>query len=761
MSSNGDGKIPYGLVPYEAHGLDLDIQLNHGVGDCPFCGTEGKFSADCDSGLWRCFVCGSGSDKGGGNALLFIRLLHEAALARDQGTDFPQEVARDRRLCYAETADAWGVVRSPITDHWLVPGYGTDGKLDQLYRRIRTQKNDGEWVWSLLPTPGIWPEGKVHALHMNVADYQAERDAIHIFEGPWDGMAYWEVAELEGANVVATPGCNVWRDEWTVMCRGKHVTIFYDSDHPKKQGIRTHIPGHDGVVRIAKRLSGVARSVSYLRWGKQGYDPDKPSGWDVRDALSGKPGDPLAFEDRKTVLAALVARVEPANPDWFSPGSAGVHTESTTRDNSMEARPCHSLKECEAAWDQEQGGALHWRADLSDTLKVALAVCASTQQSGNQLFVDVVGSPGSAKTTILEGALTSHHCVHVENLTKIISGFKHPDDAQKDCSFIARSNNKTWITCEFDTILSSPQYGELMGKIRRVFDGKTSATYGNMDKDRIYNALRTPWIRAGTWRMLSQDQSQLGDRFIRVIINDPTEQDRREIMRSAIRAERRAMTQRSNGTSGGIVDEKTRRAYALTGGYVDWLWANGEEKVNQIEANITEEQEDYCMDLAELSALWRARPTAKNKWAAPSYELDGHTEIPTRLCRQNMRLASHLAVVMNKEEVDADVLRVVRKVALDTAHGHSKNIASWLCAHNTEEPGGKSHQEHGGIFESRIVQWSDMKSENMVDYLLFLRKIGVLQMWTTPHHGTKWLLTDKVYEIYMRVMGGLKNAAAK
>ncbi len=747
---NGDVKVPYGLIPYEHHGMDLEVKGSHGVGDCPLCSAEGKFSADCESGLWRCWVCGSGTDRGGGNALLFLRLLHEAALARDEGTDFLEDVCADRRLVHPATPAAWGVVRSPLTDNWLVPGYGTDGKLDQLYRRTHIQDSHGEWTWRLLPTPGIWPEGKVHALHIPIIDYKPERDSIHIFEGPWDGMAYWEVAQLEGANIIAVPGCNVWRDEWTVMCRGKHVTIFFDSDHPKKHGVRTSIPGYDGVVRIAKRLSGVARSVSWLKWGRTGYDPDKPSGWDVRDALSGKPGDPLPMEDRERTLSGLMRQVEPAPQEWFVQGQAGVHTESTTRDVSLEARPCQTWEECEAAWDHKKEGALHWRQDMADTLATTLAVCASTKQSGNQLFVDIVGSPGSAKTTILRAALVSRHCVHVENLTKIISGYKHPDEKDKDCSFIARSNNKTWITCEFDTVLSSSQYAELMGKIRRIFDGETSATYGNSDKDRIYAALRTPWIRAGT-----QDQSQLGDRFIRIIINEPNEHEKRDILRSAIRSEMDAMVETSNGTSGGIVDERTRKAYSLTGGYIDWLRANAEEKVKEVRANMEEWHEDICIDLADLSADLRARPTARGKWQTPTFELEGHKELPTRLARQNMRLASHLAVVLNKEAVDVEVLKIVRKVALDTAHGHSKNIASWLMSHNTEEKGGKSHQDHGGIHESRIISWCDVKADVMIDYLLFLRKIGVLEMRKTEFQGTKWMLTDRVHELYLRVMGEL------
>lgn len=756
-----DTPPPHGLLPYLHHGMDLEIKDGHGVGDCPLCGAEGKFSADCDSGLWRCWVCGGGTDRGGGNPLMFLRLLHEAALDANRTlvSEFLNEVVEDRRLLNAATPDTWGVCRSKIPPHpWLVPGYSTSGKVDQLYKRVRTQKPNGEWVWSLLPTPGVWEEGRGHALHMPPSDHLPERDSVHIFEGPWDGMAYWEAAQLQGTNVVAVPGCNVWRDEWTVMCRGKHVTIFFDSDHPRRQGVRTYVAGYDGVARIAKRLAGVARSVSWLRWGREGWDPDKPRGWDVRDALSGQPGPPLDMEGRKRALVTLARMVEPASQDWFSPAGSGVHVGSTTKDaGTVETRPCHTWADCEAAWDSAKGGALEWRSDLSSTLATTLAVCASTDQKGNQLFVDLVASPGSAKTTIIEGALTSRHCVHVENITKIISGHKKPDDQDKDCSFLARSNNKTWITCEFDTILASPQYAELMGKIRRIFDGKTTATYGNSDVDRVYNALRTPWIRAGTWRMMTQDQSQLGDRFLRMIISDPTEGEKRAIMRSAIRSERRACRETSNGAAGGIVDEKTSRAHSLTGGYVDWLRANVEESICAVEDNVTEWVEDVCMDLAELSADMRARPTPKYKWKAETFDMEGHKELPSRLTKQNIRLALHLAVVLNKDRIDSEVLKIVRKVAIDTAFGHSMNIANWMCSHNDKEPGGRSHQACGGMTEKTLTSWCNVKTEHMEDYLLFLRKIGVLQTRRSERFGTMWMLTDRVHELYQRLMGDLEE----
>jgi hypothetical protein len=726
------------LRPYEFHGVHLEpISNREAVGDCPFCGKDAKFSVNLDTGLWRCFVCGSGSPSGGGNALTFIRLVYEHQL-RCTPPIFSQYVINDRKLLSTTTVEAWGVCYygGGSLDSWLVPGYFTDGKLDQLYKR----GVDG----ILYPTPGVWPEGKCHALHMTVGDFDPKRPSIVITEGPWDGMALSEAGrQVWGdANIVAVPGCNVWRDEWTQLCTGKAVVLLYDSDHPT--GPNNSKAGWDGMRRVCRRLSGFASTVRIVKWGPDGYDSNKPSGWDVRDLLT-------TTTDRRIALVELISKIEPSPGDWFSP------TTKATNGNGLHGgttRSCSTWQQCINAWDKKNyDGAIHLRQDLIDVLAVLLAVAASTQQSGNQLFLDIIGAPGSAKTTLAQGLLTSEHCIALENMTKLISGYKKEGENDKDCSFLARNNNKMWITCEFDVLGSSPEYMQLMGKIRRIFDGETVATYGNSDEDRKYGLLRTPWARCGTHKMMDRmadrNESQLGDRFLRIIIGDPTQEEKREITRSAMKSERLAMLNQATGPGGSCVDEKTQLAQEMTGGYVDWLWANVEEQLNKLD--VSEEAEDYCIDLAELSADLRARPNEGK------HNIDSHDtkELPTRLARQNIRLASCLAVVLNKNTIDSDVLRIVRKVALDTANGHSLSIVEWLSRVNFKDPAARTWQDCGGIGMETLAMWLNMTTDRTQKYLMFMRKIGVLDWHQRLGTAGTWAMTERVCELYSRIMGGV------
>lgn len=736
---------PDQLRAYRFHGVSLAERGTHGVGDCPFCGRDGKFSVDRDTGLGRCFVCGSGSDAGGMNPLGFLRLLHERSVVATT-KDALAVLAADRGFSDPATVSAWGVCQSVVDRTWLVPGYGADGKLTQLYRRTRTLDN-GKWAWKLLPTPGVWPDGKVHALHGEVGN----AESVLIFEGTWDAMAYWETAQtvkdvggryertgsaeasvLAGVSVVAVPGCNVFRDDWAALFRGKDVMLMFDSDHPRVMNGKTFRAGFDGMYRIAKKLSGIARSVRWLRWGRDGFDPERPSGYDVRDHLVQSP-------DRVQALAELLAKVEVAPADWFSPSMNGKHINHVVALRpEVEPTQCRTWAACEAAWKDAQ----EWRQVAADVMCVMLAVATSTLQGGNQLFLQVIGSPSSGKTALCEGLLVSSHCHALEHLTGFHSGYKKPGSPDADCSLIARINGKTLVTCEGDVIMASPRFDEIMSQQRRIFDGTSGATYKNTDEDTLHQGLRTPWIMAGTPALLDKDQARLGDRFMRIIMEDPDDGMKRKISRRAFMNEMDAMMETSNGTAGSILNPKLRKAYALTGGYVDWLRANVETLLPT--TTVPEDIMEKCIDLAELAADLRARPN----YDARKQEQHDSKEMPYRLAAQFGRMARCLAIVKNSP-VDGESLRVVRKVALDTAAGMSLNIARWMCSTNPKS--GLPYQHHGLMIHS-LSAWGGVGEDKLASYLTFLRKIKVVE-YVPGTRDASYRLTDRVFELYLKVMG--------
>ncbi len=294
-SSNGE-KPPENLRPYLFHGVELDWSNgdDNAMGDCPLCGREEKFGVKVPTGQFRCFKCGES-----GNVYSFLRWLWKAS---DEKTIKYKQLAKDRDIAYPDSLLRWGVCRSVLTDSWMVPGYNVEGKLCQLYQYMSVNRG-----MRLLPTPTLG-----HQLH-GVDLYREDKPVIYLCEGPWDAIALWETlghirvddegdmvptasigkSLLQETSVLAVPGCNTFFKVWLPLFSGKIVYIMYDNDHPRehpKTGKTIEPAGYSATQRVVQILSEAEsppEEIHYLHWGENGFDPDLPSGTDVRDMLNG------------------------------------------------------------------------------------------------------------------------------------------------------------------------------------------------------------------------------------------------------------------------------------------------------------------------------------------------------------------------------------------------------------------------------------------------------------------------------------------
>ncbi len=733
-------------------GLDLRARGTQAGGDCPFCGKEGgKFSVNVESGLWGCKRCGRD-----GNPVGFLRALWEAS---DPSPDL-SALASERGFLEPATPVQWGCRLSVVTGELLVPGWARvkdkdgDGhaiKLWQLCRWIR--QPDGSR--RLLPCPGVHQEGKVHGLFgLNLWD--DGRPDAWACEGCWDGMAVWEVVQADPelaarTNVTAVPGANVFRQEWASLFKGKNVTLPYDSDHPRKVcaacrkswsvvdhqkcpacgaaetvgGVIQPV-GLAGVKRVAAMLGGTS-FVGHLEWGPEGFHPEAKSGYDVRDWLTSY----QVIGERVASLRHIMSEwVKPVPKEWVGQAAAEGH-ESV----ELESAPCSSWSELLEAW----GRALRMRQDLQDALAVLLAVCLSTEQEGDgQLFLQLIASAGSAKTKMCDGLLVSKRCKHLEHITGFHSGYN--DGTGKDYSFIGRANKKTMITPEGDVLVSSPKFQELMSQIRRIFDGTAGSVYKTRDDDLIHTGLRTPWIMAGTPAILDHDQSRLGDRFLRMRIDPPGDEERRAIQRKVISSSMRSVQRTVNGVAGSNLSEDLRRAYRLTGGFVDWLRGDPEARFSSV---ILDEDglDSWCSPLAEFVADMRARPNPDKR----KEDSEADKEIPTRLTDQFCRLACCLAAVLGKREVDGEVRRIVTKVGMDTAHGRVLQVAGHL-----RRAGEK------GVLLGRLSADCGRPEDGLRSLLEFMAKIklvDVMHVKTRMMIRTRYRLTERLMTLWGEVLG--------
>ena len=729
-------EIPEALRPYHFHGIRFDKEeRGESFADCPACGRGGKkFSVKSDTGEYKCFVCGFA----GGGSTMFLRWLWEESDRRTNGES--KVYAAERGLLYEETLTYWGFCVSVISGSWLVPGYSPDGGLVQLYRRIKAEER-----WEFRPTPDVGG----HAIH-GLPLFNDESDTVFICEKPSDAMALWEMLRttkqgaggleftgnpggslLSQCSVLAVANCGAVGESFTrymPRVKGKRVVLCFDNDHPRDNaGTIVDGAGFGATKRAIAMLYGMAREICWLKWADVGWDANRPSGYDVRDLLT----DARTPQERIGKLAELFQQISSVPAEWVEEAKAQLK-----RQKKIQPIACKSWPEVLGAWHD----AAVMRQNLTDVLLVMLAVALSTEQEGDQLFLQVVGVPGTMKTTFCDAMLVSESCYPLEHLTGFHSGSM--DATGDDFSLIARIDRKTMITPEGDILMSSPIFDSIMAQQRRIFDGASGATYKNRKTDMRYQGLRTPWIMAATPAIIEKkDQTQLGDRFIRVNVDKATTSQEREILRHVVRSAISSVRRTSNCSPETQLSPQKARAYQLTGGYIDYFREYAERLLNLVNIESAEIQEQY-MDLGELTAYLRAKPPDKVK----SDDLEAAKELPSRLTHQYARLGVCLAAVMQKPFVDTEVIRIVRKVAVDTSRARMLRLVGLI--HDECE-------RNDSCYTTSLARWTGCTDEKMHDHLKFLLDIGVVEHYQSQGPGAdalyRWVLTQRMKELWQQV----------
>lgn len=435
------------------------------------------------------------------------------------------------------------------------------------------------------------------------------------------------------------------------------------------------------------------------------------------------------------VLNDLWALMQPVPPEWVT-GDTSKHVANGFGGSAeLLPRPCTLYAEVQQAWRK----ALRWRPDLDDALVAMLAVAISTEQVGDQLFLQVIGDAGSAKTRLCEAMLVSKTCYPLDHLTGFHSGWKDADG--KDYSLISRINRKTLITAEGNTLADSPHYIALMSQSRRIFDGSSGASYKNRDEDLRYTGLRTPWIMAGTPALMNYDQSRLGDRFLKVWIGQPDEDEKNAILKRVAFSAMRAVMQKSESDAHTQLSPELCEASCLTGGYIEYLKNNVCELLSQLVFD-EDEVAERCAKLGEFVAGVRARPSEKK-------EAMDTKELPTRLTHQFVRFACCAAAVLNKKTIDKDVMRRVTKLGLDTCTGVTLKIVKKLYQHTAVQT--------DGVSSDPLYLFVDMSLVDCKAMLRFMKQIELVDVRQDVEFGIKgkpkWRLTERMVGLYESVYG--------
>jgi hypothetical protein len=759
---------PPTLRPYIHHGIDLQWSDGdkHAIGTCPWCGRE-TFAVVIENGVWHCPACNQGNKNNGGNETTFIRMLWERS---DKATNGKlPALASELGLLYPDSLMRWGICWSILTPHWLIPGYGKDKQINHLYKYARIGGR-----MATVATPEMH-----HQMH-GVCEYAKEKPDVHLCEGWKDGVSWWEAMKyakpdgdsmkftaseqssiLASTNVLAvhsTGSVGKPLEKFLPLFAGKRVLLMFDSDHPRRRctpcgkswstviytegrcptcgeelgEIVIPAAGFEATKRTVNILSSAAEppaEIMWIAWGENGYDPDLPDGYDIRDALVAGTDGP----SRAEAAASVLKRIQPIPAEWSSGQKInGYHSSSG---NTVK---CQTWSEFIPSWKS----AIEIRQDIEDAAAAVLAVTLSTQQQGDQLCLHLVASPGSGKTRLADAMLTSQNCIAVESLTGFTSGWRsgHGEDYSK----ISQMNGKTLVTAEGDVLMKSKNFDELMAQMRRMFDGKFSEGYKTLKEDRKHEGLRTPWVMAVTPRMLTGGkQAALGDRFIRIYMDPPDKSEIKTILRRVSNTAFDEVCRTSGSAANEHMNEHLVHAYRSTGGYIDYLRENASELLSRVQFDRNEVM-DWTHDYAEFAALFRAYPDMDMR-KEPE---EAMSELPTRLAHQFGRMAVCLGAVLCRWRIDSNVQRIIQKIAVHTSRGPTLNLARQLY-HTIPK-------EEGMSMEAITFQVGASVKERAERLVQFLRKLGVVEKFNLNmgKKGTfpRYRLTATAERLYERAM---------
>jgi hypothetical protein len=420
--------------------------------------------------------------------------------------------------------------------------------------------------------------------------------------------------------------------------------------------------------------------------------------------------------------------MQPVPSDWLA------ISHSHKGKQRLELENCNNYDVLIESWRK----ALRWTDGLDHALAAMLSSVTSTKALGSQLWLQVISPPSTGKTVLCEALSVNQEFVIAKSTLRGFHSGYLTEDKSEDHSLLAKLPGKTLITKDGDTLLTSPNLPQILAEARDIYDTTSRTSYRNAYSSRDYAGIRMTWILCGTSSLHALDQSELGERFLRVVIMDGIDEDLEDEILTMVadRADRNLAIE-ADGKAESHQDPDMTKAMQLTGGYVEYLRRNANELLSTIE--FSAEAKYLCTRLGKFVAFMRARPSSKQDETA-------EREFAARLVEQHIRLAKCLAAVLNRSEVDEEVLRRVRKIALDTARGQTMDIANTL------------YKAKNGLEITAIATQTSRTDDKTRTIMRFLRRIKVTEDFKVVQQGIsrtpRWRLTAGFKRLYEQVVEG-------
>jgi len=612
------------------------------LGDCPFCGKEQHFYFNKNTTQWDCKVC-----KREGNNYTFLLAFHQKictytnydTLSQERG--LPEVVFRMNEI-------KW----NPLLEQYVLPTYNRDGSMNNLYKTAfvvneETGKTKRRWFAGpgLSTTLFNWPV--------------LNKDELWVVEGQWDKLAAETIiGAARPIECMGLPGSN-FSNSWANTLAGKKVVLFGHNDEA----------GDKLVEVVLKRINTMAvkpKEVSRINWPE-----GLPKGYDLNDLFRDKGLGCFDFIKDNTISCECETEVQ---------FSSTIH--ANTNCDSYDKL----LVSCADAY--------YFTPDMELLLLLMLTSLYSLKIDGEQLWLRVIGPPGSSKTTLAKIVGSSEQTVLRSTFTGLLSGWK--DDEEADASLIPLIAGKALIVKDADALLRQPNITQILSELRDFYDKDTAATYRNrVSFD--YKNIRSVFMLCGTHALRGMDNAALGDRFLDFELA-VTEEDREHIS-DKVFDRTYAMALGQPSPENGVWEHAK--------GFIDNWLLNRDGG-----ARLGEREKHYIKQYAQLIAYMRAK-VERDKTGTLLYQ--PHAEVPSRLTGQFVKLYSCAPRIYNLDYPNNAVHRVVRRAVMNGIN--TENLRYKVCKTLMLMPNITVHEivKHLAV-EHRLVEreLEDMDDLNML-----------------------------------------------
>jgi hypothetical protein len=595
---------------------------------CPFCEKEEKFSVNVNTSEARCLSASCDVQL---NHLTFLTAFHEAWFDYTTLSDYKK--LSDERGISVKTLKKAGLAYDSYRHRWLVPyKHPKTTNLTNLGYFVTKGKN----AFKIFKAPNVKDELPLTFYNPFNLSESSKTDTIYLTEGEWDTLAMMDLLQGREETVVGVPGALIFPEanrKWFEKI--KTFRLVYDNDDA----------GDMGTAKAGEILSRWNKVVEVVSWDAVEYsERDK----DVRDLVIEAPHEEVIT----AIDASLVPFEKEVSSDELSAGYV------TTLDDI----------EAISTFDEYMdlyGSLLHLSEENAKAIAITMAISTSQYMTGEPLWFFLVGPPGCGKTTLLESyGGNNEYFDYASRVTakSLVSGWNQGAEA----SLVTKMNNKCFFIKDFTVVLGMPkeQKKEVFNLFRDIYDGTLKITFGNGKVVDLSN-LRFNMIAGVTDAIKAQNDASMGERFLRCdYMGDQCDDDM--IIESALSGFGQFSTRKHTLTE-------------ATLGYVKTVLAPENRWDMENLPRLSDYSKKQLSTLARYTAYIRTRPETDK---SEGLIFRPRKEIATRLALQFAKLAFSLEKVSfpgmkgsgGTIDLSDDTLKMVAKVAHDTAEGFSQDI---------------------------------------------------------------------------------------